>query len=143
MVDVLTNDQRKYNMSQIKNKNTQPEIKFRKYLLSKGIRGYRIHLKILGKPDIVFSKYKIAVFIDGCFWHKCPKCFIEPETNKDFWMEKINGNVKRDKETNDILTKRGWKVIRFWEHEINNNINKCFLDSYKELKKRGKENENS
>ncbi len=143
MVDVLTKEQRSYNMSRIRGRDTKTEIALRKLLYTKGLRGYRVNFKLPGKPDIVFTKYKIAVFIDGCFWHKCPKCFIEPETNKDFWMNKINSNVERDTEINDILTKRGWKVIRFWEHEINNNINKCYLDLYKELKKRGKKDGNS
>ena len=139
MADVLTKEQRSYNMSRIRGRDTKPEIALRKLLCSKGLRGYRVNFKLPGKPDIAFTKYKISVFIDGCFWHKCPKCFIEPETNKDFWMNKINGNAERDAETNDILTKKGWKVIRFWEHEINNNINKCLLDLHMELKKRGYE----
>lgn len=142
MVDVLTKEQRSYNMSRIRGRDTKTEIAMRKLLYTKGLRRYRVNFKLPGKPDIVFTKYKIAVFIDGCFWHKCPKCFIEPETNKDFWMNKINSNVERDAETNDILTKRGWKVIRFWEHEINKNINKCYLDLYKELKKRGRKDGN-
>jgi DNA mismatch endonuclease, patch repair protein len=118
MTDVLTPTQRKYNMSRIRGKNTGPEIKLRKKLWSQGIRGYRIHHNLLGKPDIVFTKKKIAVFIDGCFWHKCPVCFQEPETRKDFWMKKIGTNVERDIKNTRQLQEEGWTVLRFWEHEI-------------------------
>ncbi len=118
MADVLTEEQRKYNMSQIRAKNTGPEVKLRKLLYAHGIRGYRIHYELPGKPDIVFVKKKIVVFVDGCFWHKCPKCFREPETRKEFWMKKISENVKRDKRNQQTLTEQGWSVIRVWEHEI-------------------------
>ncbi|MEO0128601.1 MAG: very short patch repair endonuclease [candidate division WOR-3 bacterium] len=118
MTDVLTKEQRSFNMSQIKGKNTKPEVLLRRLLYSKGIRGYRIHYKLSGKPDVVFTKKKIAIFIDGCFWHKCPVCFITPETRTEFWMKKIEDNVKRDKTVNKKLEKEGWTVLRFWEHEI-------------------------
>lgn len=119
MADVLTPQQRSYNMSRIKSRETGPEIRLRKLLFAKGIRGYRTNYGIPGRPDIVFTRLKIAVFIDGCFWHKCPKCFKKPATRSKFWMDKINSNVKRDREVNEILKKAGWKVIRLWEHEIN------------------------
>lgn len=118
MADVLTHEQRKRNMSRIRGKNTQPEILLRKLLYSHGIRGYRIHYNLPGKPDIVFTKKKIAIFIDGCFWHKCPKCFQEPETRKEFWMKKINSNVERDQRNTKKLQDTGWTVLRFWEHDI-------------------------
>ncbi|MGA2161288.1 MAG: very short patch repair endonuclease [Methanoregula sp.] len=118
MADVLDKQQRKYNMSRILGKNTGPELKIRKLLWSQGIRGYRIHYNLPGKPDIVFTKKKITIFIDGCFWHKCPVCFQEPETRKDFWMKKINSNVERDAKNTQQLQDNGWTVMRFWEHEI-------------------------
>jgi len=118
MTDVLTPKQRTYNMSRIQGKNTTPEIKLRKLLFATGIRGYRIHHNIPGKPDIVFVKKKIAIFIDGCFWHKCSVCFQEPETRKEFWMKKIQSNIDRDKKVNEQLKNEGWTVIRIWEHEI-------------------------
>jgi len=105
-------------MSRIRAKNTGPEVKLRKLLFSNGIRGYRIHYKLLGKPDIVFIKKKIAIFIDGCFWHKCPEDFQEPETRKEFWMKKIQSNIDRDKKVNEKLKNDGWTVMRIWEHEI-------------------------
>jgi DNA mismatch endonuclease, patch repair protein len=118
MTDVLTGEQRKFNMSRIRGKNTRPELKIRRMLFSKGIRGYRIHYGMQGQPDIVFVKKKIAIFIDGCFWHKCPVCFQEPETQKEFWAKKIQSNVKRDEKVNELLKNDGWEVIRFWEHDI-------------------------
>lgn len=118
MTDVLTREQRTFNMSKIRGKNTGPEIKLRKLLWSQGIRGYRIHYNLPGKPDIVFTKKKIAIFIDGCFWHKCPVCFQVPETRKEFWIKKIYSNVERDKKVNKQLKAEGWTVMRFWEHDI-------------------------
>jgi DNA mismatch endonuclease (patch repair protein) len=118
MTDVLTPEQRSYNMSQIRGKDTRPEVRLRKLLWSEGIRGYRIHYRLPGKPDIVFTKKKIVIFIDGCFWHKCPVCFQEPETRKDFWIKKIHSNIDRDKNVDEKLKNDGWTVIRIWEHEI-------------------------
>ena len=118
MTDILTPSQRKYNMSRIRGKNTGPEIKLRKLLWTQGVRGYRIHYKLPGKPDIIFTKKKIAIFIDGCFWHKCPVCFQEPETRKEFWMKKIGSNVDRDLKNTQQLQNEEWTVLRFWEHEI-------------------------
>lgn len=118
MADVLTPEQRKLVMSRIRGKDTGPELKIRKLLFAKGIRGYRVHYDLPGKPDIVFTRQKVVIFIDGCFWHKCPVCFREPETRKDFWMNKINSNVGRDMKNNQILKEMGWKVIRIWEHEV-------------------------
>jgi len=136
MTDVHTKKQRSYNMSMIKGKNTKPELFLRKYLFSKGLRGYRLNPKLLGKPDIIFNKHKLLIFIDGCFWHKCPKCFIKPRTNVKFWNKKINGNIKRDLNVNQLLKKEGWKVIRFWEHEINKNIESCYKKIIQKLKKK-------
>lgn len=118
MTDVLTRRQRSYCMSRIRAKDTQPEIVLRKAISKTGIRGYRLNYRLLGKPDIVFPKRKIAIFIDGCFWHKCPKCFKKPATNKKFWLEKIDSNVKRDGFISTRLKKEGWKVLRIWEHEL-------------------------
>jgi len=125
MTDVLTREQRTRNMSNIRGKNTGPELKLRKLLWSHGIRGYRIHYNLPGKPDIVFTKKKIAIFIDGCFWHKCPVCFQEPETRKEFWMKKIQSNIDRDKKVNEQLQEDGWTLIRIWEHEIRKDPKKC------------------
>ncbi|MBW3001863.1 very short patch repair endonuclease [Candidatus Woesearchaeota archaeon] len=137
MTDVLTKEQRSYCMSKIRGKHTKPELKLRRELTKRGLRGYRIHYKLIGSPDMVYPKYRLAIFIDGCFWHKCPKCFIEPATRKQFWLQKIKGNVQRDIKVRKALRKKGWKVIRFYEHEIKKDLNRCFKKILNELAKRG------
>jgi DNA mismatch endonuclease (patch repair protein) len=111
-------------MSQIKSKNTKPEKIIRKLLWQHGIKNYRIHYKLPGKPDIVFLKNRIAIFIDGCFWHKCPKCFRKPATRTTFWMKKIWNNLNRDRKNEEILKNSKWKIIRVWEHDIKKNPEK-------------------
>lgn len=125
-MDTHTPTQRKYNMSQIKSSDTLIELKFRKFIWKSGLRGYRIKSKITGRPDIYFFKQKVAVFIDGCFWHKCPIDFIRPKSRNDYWDKKIKNNVKRDKKINIELKKENIKALRFWEHEIVNNLEKCY-----------------
>lgn len=134
MADVLTKKQRSYNMAHIKSKNTGPELVLRKLLAKNKVRGYRLHYKIFGKPDLVFSKKKLAIFIDGCFWHKCPNCFVKPTSKIEFWKEKIRNNVKRDKEVNKLLVKNSWKILRIWEHELGKNPKKVYLKIIKRLK---------
>ena len=135
MADILTKKQRSYNMSQIRSKNTGPELILRKLLSKNKISGYRLHYKkILGKPDMVFPRKKLAIFIDGCFWHKCPSCFIRPKSRTGFWNKKIKDNLIRDKEVNKSLKKIGWKILRIWEHELRENPNKVCQKIIKQLK---------
>lgn len=124
-MDTHTAQQRSYNMSRITSENTQPEILFRRYIWNKGVKGYRLHVKLQGKPDLYFPKKKVAVFIDGCFWHRCPECFIKPKSNNDYWDAKIKMNVLRDKTVNKSLETDNIKVVRIWEHEIKNNLQEC------------------
>lgn len=135
MTDVLTPAQRKYNMSRIKGKDTSPEMVIRRLLYSRGIRGYRIHYPLLGKPDIVFIRKRLVIFIDGCFWHKCPECFTIPQTRTKFWLDKINKNVERDRIITKKLTDDGWNVLRFWEHEVRKNPEDVVGKIISELKK--------
>lgn len=121
MSDVLSPSQRSYCMSQIKGKNTKPEVALRKALWELGYR-YRIKNKLPGKPDLVFSSLRTVVFIDGCFWHKCPNHFVQPKTRAEFWLNKINGNVTRDQQNDDALRLDGWQFIRVWEHEIKESL---------------------
>jgi len=118
MADTLTRKQRSYNMSMIRAKNTGPEMALRRCLSRNKIRGYRLHYKLPGKPDIVFPAGKLAVFVDGCFWHKCPKCFVRPRTRRAFWDKKIKSNTERDSAVDQLLKKAGWKVLRIWEHAV-------------------------
>lgn len=111
-------------MSRIRGRDTGPELILRKALWSAGFR-YRIQYHITGKPDIVFIKYRIAIFVDGCFWHGCPLHSVTPRTNTDFWIHKIKRNMERDREIDERLKHEGWNVLRFWEHDIENNIHTC------------------
>jgi len=107
-------------MSRIRSKNTSPELKIRKALWADGIR-YRIHDKtVLGTPDISIKTKKIAVFIDGCFWHGCPSCYIKPKSNKLYWRKKLSYNKNRRKIVKDKLKADGWKIMEFWECNIRN-----------------------
>lgn len=111
-------------MRQIKSKNTKPELALRKELFKQGIRGYRIHYsKLPGKPDIAFTKKKIAIFINGCFWHKCPICFKKyPKHNKSYWKNKINSNCKRDMTNYLNLKDLGWTVVVLWDCGLKENL---------------------
>jgi DNA mismatch endonuclease, patch repair protein len=130
-MDNLSKKQRSHCMSRIRSNNTKIEIAFRKFVWSRGLRGYRLKTKFKGRPDLYFPATKIVVFIDGCFWHKCPKCFVRPKSRNEYWDGKIRYNVIRDKKTTRRLRKETFTVIRFWEHEIEDNIERC----YKKLKK--------
>ena len=125
MTDVLTEEQRRLNMSRIRARDTGPELRLRRELFKMGVRGYRLNCRLAGKPDLVFIRKRLAVFIDGCFWHKCPKHCRMPSSNKE--MNKIDRNVKRDDEVNAKLKEAGWRVLRFWEHEIRENPEKVVL----------------
>jgi DNA mismatch endonuclease (patch repair protein) len=114
-------------MKKICGKNTKPEMALRKALYSLGIR-YRINFKKLkGSPDIVLGKYKVVIFVDGEFWHgyewEAKKKRIK--SNRAFWIPKIERNMQRDAETNEQLKSEGYNVLRFWEHEVSQNLNKC------------------
>ena len=122
-MDKLSKEQRSKLMASVKGSNTGLERKLRSSLWSVGIRGYRVNFKIRGTPDIYFPKSKLAVFVDGCFWHRCPECYTKPKTNVAYWEKKVKGNVKRDREVDSYLRRRGYKVIRIWEHEIRNSKN--------------------
>lgn len=125
-----TTEARSKLMSKIKSKNTKPEILFRKKLWHAGIR-YRNHVATLpGNPDIVNKKLKLAIFVDGEFWHgynwEIKKDKIK--TNRDFWIAKIERNMQRDGENNGKLQSLGYKVFRFWEHEIKKEPQKCIFE---------------
>ena len=124
MVDVLTPAQRKYCMSRIRGKDTKPEIVLRKLLWAAGYR-YRLKNRLPGRPDIIFPGSKLAIFIDGCFWHGCPKHAVMPKTNRAFWRRKLYRNMERDREVNQQLRKMGWRVVRLWEHQVDAKPDRC------------------
>jgi len=119
MADTHSQETRSYNMSRIKSTNSKPEELVRKYLFSKGFR-YRKNVRALpGCPDIVLSKYRVVIFVNGCFWHKhdCPR-FVWPSSNENYWRPKIMRNVERDQENSEKLRAMGWRVIIVWECEL-------------------------
>lgn len=135
-MDNLTPEQRKKNMKNIRSKNTIPEriimkeLKKRKIYFAKNVK------KIIGKPDIVFRRKRLVVFIDSDFWHRHPTKFVMPKSNKEYWGKKIKRNVIRDKEVNKQLNLAGWIVLRFWEKDIKKNKDWCIgkiLTAYKNL----------
>lgn len=117
MADVHSTQTRSYNMSQIKGKNTKPEMLVRRFLHANGFR-YKLHDKTLpGKPDLVLPKYKTVIFVHGCFWHGHKDCryFVVPKTRTEWWLNKINGNTANDAKALKALMKEGWKIITVWE----------------------------
>jgi DNA mismatch endonuclease (patch repair protein) len=104
-------------MSRIKGTDTKPETVLRRALWSMGLR-FRLKSGVTGRPDIVFHRRRIAVFVDGCQWHCCPQHWVRPKSNVDFWDRKFERNRKRDTTVNDTLRAQGWTVLRFWEHEV-------------------------
>ncbi len=124
MSDNLTPEQRSYCMSRIKGKDTSPEVRMRSALHRKGLR-FRKHVKELpGKPDIVFSKARVVVFVDGDFWHGYRLPAWENKIS-DFWKEKISKNRERDAENDRRLCEMGWTVIRLWQHEVQKDFENC------------------
>lgn len=122
-----TTKERSRLMSRIKGKNTTPELSLRKALWEKGVR-YRIDFALLpGKPDIVISKYKIVIFVDGEFWHgyKWEEKRKRIKSNRGFWIPKIERNIQRDRNNNERLELMGYTVFRFWESEVKKNLDSC------------------
>ncbi len=124
MTDVHDKKTRSYNMSKIRSKNTKPEMIVRKYLHAQGFR-FRLHRKDLpGKPDIVLPKYKTVIFVHGCFWHhhkNCRYAYI-PKTRRDWWKTKFETNKFKDKESLQLLTESGWRIIMIWECDLKGKI---------------------
>lgn len=119
-MDNLTKKQRKACMTRIKSKNTEPELVVRKELTKKGVR-YRLHVgKLPGKPDIVISKLKKVIFINGCFWHQHKGCKdgVMPKSNRNYWKPKLEKNIEKQKQNISKLKKLGWKVYKIWECQI-------------------------
>lgn len=107
-------------MSTARRRDTKPELDVRRLLHARGLR-YRVTYPVPGLTrrsiDIAFTRTKVAVFLDGCFWHGCPEHGTQPRANADWWLAKLRRNTARDVETNQVLECAGWRVLRFWEHE--------------------------
>jgi DNA mismatch endonuclease (patch repair protein) len=119
MVDVYTKTERSELMSRIRSKgNKNTELKMVALFRKNRITGWRRNCKLLGKPDFVFRKERVAVFVDGCFWHGCPIHGRIPKSNGKFWREKIERNIRRDRKVSRTLRGLGWRVLRVWEHAL-------------------------
>jgi DNA mismatch endonuclease (patch repair protein) len=108
-------------MARVRSAETGPEVRLRRAIFAKGAR-YRLRPKVAGTPDFAFVKQRVAVFVDGCFWHGCPIHYRAPVQNADFWRQKLARNVERDDRVNLLLADAGWTVVRVWEHEIRTDL---------------------
>jgi DNA mismatch endonuclease (patch repair protein) len=125
-MDVWSESKRSEVMGLIKWRgNRATEVALLRLLRSAEIKGWRRHLPLIGRPDFAFPKSKVAVFVDGCFWHGCPKCYRRPKSNHKFWDEKRVANVARDKRVTRQLRRQGWKVIRIWQHSLKKSPDAC------------------
>ena len=120
MTDSVSKEARHRIMSSIRSKDTRPELAVRRVLYGLGFR-YRVHDKTLpGTPDLSNKRRKIAIFVDGCFWHGCPTCYVEPKTNTRFWREKVSKNRARRESVLSSLKAQGFRVVEIWEHDAYN-----------------------
>lgn len=124
MVDRLTPERRSWNMSRIRGRNTSPEIRVRSLLHRMGYRFTLRRKDLPGKPDVVLSSRRIAVFVHGCFWHRHGFCAnsVTPKTRTEFWVTKLESNVRRDRENAAALRKLGWRVFVIWECELKDEL---------------------
>ena len=119
MPDVFTKAKRSEVMSRIRGRgNKATELRLMAIFREFGINGWRRHQPVFGKPDFVFPQQRVALFVDGCFWHGCPKHSNMPANNRAFWMKKLTGNQTRDRLVTRTLRKNGWRVLRVWEHKL-------------------------
>lgn len=119
MADVFTKAKRSEVMSRIRGRgNKETELALAALMRRHGIKGWRRHQPVFGKPDFVFRRHRLAVFVDGCFWHGCPLHATKPATNRAFWRKKLARNKARDRLVTRTLRCAGWRVLRIWEHEL-------------------------
>ena len=118
-MDVFSRAKRSEVMSRIRSRgNKDTELAMARLLRQSNMSGWRRHYGITGRPDFAFVSSRVAVFVDGCFWHACPRCGVLPRNNRKFWMAKLSGNVARDRRVTRALRGAGWTVLRIWEHEF-------------------------
>lgn len=121
-MDRHTKEQRSRNMSRIRKfGNESTEMRLVRLFRQHGITGWRRHLRLPGRPDFSFRRANVVVFIDGCFWHRCPECSWKPTSNTNYWLPKLERNAANDRKADHELAERGWVVIRVWEHELKKN----------------------
>jgi DNA mismatch endonuclease (patch repair protein) len=119
MPDVFTKRKRSEVMSRIRSRgNKDTELALAKIFRAQRITGWRRHAAVFGRPDFIFAKPRVALFVDGCFWHGCPKHAMRPKNNRAFWRRKLAANQARDALVTRTLRRAGWRVVRVWEHEL-------------------------
>lgn len=119
MADIVDKATRSRYMAAVKSfGNLSTEAKMAILLRSTGLKGWRRHYPLPGKPDFCWKRQKVVLFVDGCFWHGCPRCYKTPKSNIEFWRNKVETNRARDKKINSILRRNGWVVIRVWECQL-------------------------
>lgn len=125
MADNVTGEIRTRTMRAVKSKDSKMEVKFRSALWRAGLRFNKNVTSMLGKPDIVFPRRKVVVFLDSCYWHGCPRHLRMPSSNVEYWQAKIDRNRKRDAKVNETYAEMNWRVLRFWEHELKEKFDDC------------------
>lgn len=119
MPDIWSKQRRSQVMALIRSRgNKDTELKLIRVFKEHRFSGWLRHVSLPGTPDFIFRAYRVAIFVDGCFWHGCPRCYSRPKTNSKFWDSKIARNRERDRSANRELRKRGWRVVRIWQHEL-------------------------
>lgn len=138
MADTVSPKERSRIMAKVKGRgNKSTELKLIKFFKEYRIKGWRRKYPLRGNPDFVFPKIKLAIFVDGCFWHGCEEHCRIPESNHEYWVGKINKNIKRDIQVNKELQEKRWVVIRLWEHELKKGNHKEKLEKIKNLVEQG------
>lgn len=133
-MDTVTPQERSRIMGNVKARgNKSTELKLRKLFKDHGITGWKRNYPVKGKPDFVFLSQRVAIFVDGCFWHGCKDHCRIPSSNQDYWIAKINRNKERDIETTANFRERNWKVIRIWEHELKRDYLEKVIGKIKEI----------
>lgn len=122
-MDFLTKKERSKRMSLIRSKWTKQERKMHNMLKGMKVK-HKMHPNLVGNPDILIGGKKI-IFLHGCFWHKCPKCYREPSSNKGYWLRKLERNARRDALNRSLLRSEGFNVVCVWEHEVNRSVDDC------------------
>lgn len=123
-MDIKSPEERSRNMAAVKSRNTSPEIRLRRAIWKVGVRYFTsagwfrlTGRRLPGSPDLVFPSARVVVFVDGCFWHGCPKHYQLPDTRQEFWRAKLLENQRRDRKVTELLEAEGWRVVRIWEHD--------------------------
>lgn len=135
MADVFSARKRSAIMARVRGRgNERTELALLSVLRCHNITGWRRHQRVFGNPDFIFPKLRLAVFVDGCFWHCCPQHSTKPASNRLFWRQKLARNKARDRLVNSTLRKTGWTVLRIWQHELaRKNQRRCVLRIQKAL----------